>query len=143
MTMTENSQFDIPKPRPIPTPTSQPFWDALTQDRIIVQQCSACDSWIFYPRSRCTNCLSDTLEWKKVSGRGTLFTYSIANQPTAPMFADETPQVIAIIELDEGVRMTTTMITDEPATLQVGVRVEPFFDHGSDGATLLRFRVTR
>lgn len=140
--MAETSSFEIPKPRPNPTPTSQPFWDALAQNRILVQQCRGCDSWVFYPRARCTHCLSAALEWKEVSGSGTLFTYSIANQPTAPMFADETPQVIAIVELEEGVRMTTTLIVDSPLALQVGAPVEPVFDHGSDGATLLRFRIS-
>ena len=144
--MAETSPFDVPKPRPIPTPTSQPYWDGLARNQILMQQCADCASWVFYPRSRCTRCLSESLTWKEVSGRGTVFTYSIATQPTGPMFADETPQLIAIVELDNGVRLTTTLITDDIAddiaALRVGVPVEPVFDHGSDGMTLLRFRIT-
>lgn len=140
--MTDTTSVHIPKPRPIPTPTSQPYWDGLTRNQILVQRCADCESWVFYPRSRCTNCLSSSLEWKQVSGRGTIFTFTIARQPTVPMFADETPQLIAVVELDEGIRMTTTLVTDDLASLRTGAAVEPVFDHGADGATLLRFRIT-
>ena len=139
--MTNASKYDIPKPRPVPTPTSQPYWDGLTENRILVQHCEDCQSWVFYPRSRCTTCLSDALTWKEVSGSGTIFTFTITAQPTVPMFADETPQLIAIVELEEGIRMTTTLVTDDPSSLRIGARVAPVFDHGDDGATLLRFRV--
>lgn len=140
--MTDATSVDIPKPRPVPTPTSQPYWDGLAKNQILVQHCSDCEAWVFYPRSRCTNCLSSSLEWKQVSGRGTVFTFTIARQPTVPMFADETPQCIAIVELEEGLRMTTTIVVEDPSTLRTGASVSPVFDHGDDGATLLRFRVT-
>lgn len=131
---------ELGKPRPVPVPTTQPFWDALGEDRIIVQRCASCGSWIFYPRSRCTTCLSEDLVWHEISGAGHIVTWSVAAQPTVPMFADEMPQIIAVVETDEGIRMTTTLVTDDPSSLTVGGRVTPVFDHGDDGATLLRFR---
>lgn len=140
--MSEPSPTELPKPRPVPTPTSLPYWEGLARDELLVQRCADCDTWVFYPRSRCTHCLSANLEWKPVSGRGTLFTFTIARQPTVPMFADETPQLIAIVELEEGLRMTTTIVVEDPSTLRTGASVSPVFDHGEDGATLLRFRVT-
>lgn len=139
--MADSKSFDIPKPRPIPTPTSQPYWDGLADDRLLVQQCRDCMAWVFYPRSRCTSCLSDHLEWKELSGRGTIFTFTVTAQPTVRMFSDEMPQLIAIVELDEGIRMTTTIASDDPSSLRVGAPVLPFFDHGPDGKTLLRFRI--
>ena len=139
--MSERTDMQVPKPRPIPTPVSEPFWAALAEDRLVIPRCESCGHWFFYPRERCPQCLSDAISWHEVSGAGTVFTYSIATQPTAPMFADEVPQIIAIVELDEGVRMTST-ITDTPIeALHVGARVEPVFDHGDDGRTLLRHRI--
>ena len=139
--MGETTDRQIPKPRPIPTPVSEPFWAALTRDQIVIPRCDSCDHWFFYPRERCPRCLSDVISWHEVSGAGTVFTYTITNQPTASMFADEVPQIIAIVELDEGVRMTST-ITDTPIdTLRVGARVVAVFDHGDDGRTLLRHRI--
>ena len=103
----------LPKPRPVPTPITQPFWDALREERVELQRCGACDTWVYYPR---------------------------AHQPTTYQFADEMPQLIAIVELDEGPRLTTTLVGVEHTELTIGTKVVPVFDHGDDGLTLLRFR---
>jgi uncharacterized OB-fold protein len=132
---------EIPKPRPVPVPTSQPFWDALRDERVVIQRCAECSTWVHYPRVRCTACLSDRLEWHTVSGAGSIFTFTVTRQPSAVMFADEVPQIIAVIELDEGVHLTTTISDAEPAAVRCGARVSPVFDHGSDGTTLLRYRL--
>ncbi len=132
---------ELPKPRPVPTPVSQPFWDALRDDRIVLQHCAACGTWIYYPRGRCPRCLGDALPWEPVSGAGSVFVFTVAPQPTAPPFADEVPQVIAVVELDQGVHVTSTIVGD-PATVRIGAAVVPVFDHGDDGITLLRFRIT-
>lgn len=131
---------EMTKPRPLPVPATQPYWDALGEDRILVPRCSDCGTWVFYPRSRCTTCMSEALAWHEITGAGRIVTWSVTAQPTAPMFDDEVPQVIAVVETDEGIRMTTTLVTDDPSTLRVDGRVVPVFDHGEDGATLLRFR---
>lgn len=131
----------IPKPRPAPTPVSAPFWAALREERVVLQRCDDCGRWVYYPRNRCPGCLSDHLTWHEVSGRGSLFAHTVARQPTAVPFADEVPQVIAVVELDEGVRVTGTIVDADLAALRAGAPVEPVFDHGDDGVTLLRFRL--
>jgi len=127
-------------PLPRPTPTSQPFWDALREGRIDIQRCNDCSAWVFYPRIRCHHCLSDRLTWHTVSGRGTLYTFTVARVPTAPHFAAEVPQLLAVVELDEGVRVTTTMVDCRAEDLRVGMPVEPVFDTVSDEVTMLRYR---
>lgn len=133
-------ELTIPKPRPVPTPTSQPFWDALRAERVVIQRCGACGAWVHYPRSRCSHCLSADLAFHEVGGRGVVHTFTVSRQATAPPFADEVPQIIAIVELDEGVRLTTTLVEVEPEQVRVGMAVAPVFDHGDDGTTLLRYR---
>jgi uncharacterized OB-fold protein len=136
---------DLPKPRPRPTPLTQPFWDALRDERVMLQRCGACDSWVYYPRARCPRCLSGDLTWHEVSGRGFLFSFTVTHQPTTFQFADEMPQLIAIVELDEGVRLTTTLVATNGDAghrdLAIGLPVVPVFDHGDDGITLLRYRL--
>ena len=129
-----------PKPRPVATATSQPFWDALRGERVKLQRCDECATWVYYPRSRCSHCLSDRLTWTEVDGRGTVYTFSVAVQPTAPPFADEVPQLLAMVELTEGVRVSTTLVDIAPDAITIGMQVQPVFDHGDDGITLLRFR---
>jgi uncharacterized OB-fold protein len=127
-------------PRPVAISVTRPFWDGLAVDEVRLQRCRACAAWVFYPRPRCAACLSADLEWHTVSGRGTVYSYTVARQATHPAFAAEVPQLLAIVELDEGVRMTTTIVGVAPDDLRVGLSVAPVFDHGSDGMTLLRFR---
>lgn len=125
------------RPLPTPTDTSRPFWDALGQEQVRIQRCSSCGAWVFYPRSHCTECLSPDLAWIDVSGRGRLHTFTVARQPTAPPFADDVPQLLAVVELDEGPRLTTTL---EPGDYEIGMAVEPVFDHVTSDVTLLRYR---
>jgi uncharacterized OB-fold protein len=127
-------------PRPRPTPTTRPYWDALAQERVALQRCDACGAWVHHPRVRCPRCLSDALAWHDVAGTGVVHTFTVARYPTAPMFADRTPLLLAVVELDEGVRMTTTLVHVDPADVRVGMPVAPVFDHGDDGVTLLRHR---
>lgn len=128
------------KPRPVPTPTSQPFWDALREHKVRIQHCASCGRWVHYPRSHCPSCLGTELEWRDVSGEGTLYTFTIARAPTAPPFADEVPQKLAVVELDEGPRLTSTLVNVEPEQIKVGMRVRPVFDDLEDAeVTLLRY----
>ena len=130
---------DFAKPLPVPTPTSRPFWDGLNAGKILIQRCADCSTWVFYPRSRCSNCLSANLAWQEVSGAGVLYTFTLARQPTAPHFAEEVPQKLAIGELAEGVRMTSTLVNVDAADIRVGMKLKPVFDRQA-GATLLRFQ---
>ncbi|MEE9254205.1 MAG: OB-fold domain-containing protein [Pseudomonadales bacterium] len=132
--------MEFEKPVPIPTPTTKPFWDALNEQRVSIQQCSDCHAWVFYPRSNCSRCLSPNLDWKTVSGRGTLYAFTFARQPTSPHFVDDVPQKLAVVELDEGVHITTTLVNVEEEEVEVGMRVKPCFDKVSDEITLLRYQ---
>jgi uncharacterized OB-fold protein len=129
----------LEKPLPRPTPVTRPFWDGLRDREIRLQRCDDCGRWVFYPRSHCNHCLSEALSWHTVSGRGTLYTFTIARQPTSPHFADDVPQHLAVVELDEGVRVTSTLVNVAEEDIRIGMPLKPVFDRVSDEATLLRF----
>ena len=128
------------KPLPIPTPTSKPFWDGLRERKVRIQRCLDCARLIHYPRANCPSCLGDRLEWLEVPGTGILYTFTIARRPTAPQFQDEVPQRIAVVELDEGPRLTTTLVNVDDADIKIGMRLKPVFEDvaGTD-VTLLRY----
>ena len=129
----------LEKPLPLPTPVTRPFWDGLAEGRICVQRCRDCEKWVFYPRSHCSHCLSDRLEWREVSGDASLYTFTVTRQPTAPFFADEVPQRLAVVELAEGIRITSTLVGVDDAQIRIGMRLKPVFDRVSDAVTMLRF----
>lgn len=126
-------------PTPEPTPTSLPFWQGLTDNKVMLQQCGACSTWIYYPRSHCPACLSDDLKWQEVTGEGAIYSYTIARRPTAPQFAGLEPQFIAVVELREGVRVNTVIVHASEAQLKVGLAVKPYFNHGPREFALLYF----
>ena len=128
------------KPMPIQTAISAPFWDGLKAGKILLQHCSACAKWTFYPRRHCSHCLSDQVEFREVTGAGTLYTYTVARIPTLPEFAGPDPQLLAVVELDEGVRVNTTLVGLKEDDIKIGMRVKPVRARVSeDGTVLLRF----
>lgn len=128
------------KPMPVPTEISAPFWEGLKAQRLLIQQCNACDHWVFYPRRHCPSCLAHDLAWREVSGDASLYSFTIARVATLPDFADEMPQKLAVIELDEGVRINTTLVGLEEDQICIGMRLKPVFaEVDAKGTRLLRF----
>ena len=135
-----SERTDIAKPLPLATPTSRPFWEGLRRGEVRIQRCQACDAWVFYPRSNCPECLSPRLAWQTVTGAGRLHTFTIARLPTAPFFADEVPQPLAVVELDEGVRIPSTLVGVALDAIEIGMRLSPVFEPTQGGeSVLLRF----
>lgn len=132
-------EMKLAPPMPVPTPTSRPFWDGLAAGEVRLQHCTACDGWVFYPRTRCSHCLADALEWRTVTGAATLYSWTVCRRPTAPHFAGLEPWVLAVVELAEGVRMTTTLPDVDPSTLRAGLALAPLIDATGE-VPLLRYR---
>lgn len=128
-------------PMPVKTPVSAPFWDALAEHRIRIQYSPSLQKYVFYPRILAPGTLADDLEWREISGEGTLYTFTAARKPVSPHFANSVPQLLAVVQWDEGPRLSTEMVNIEPADLRVGMRVAPvFFDYPDDDVTLLRYQ---
>lgn len=127
-------------PRPLISEVSRPYWNGLRQERILIQQCKACQSFIFYPRLLCPSCGGEP-GWREVAGRASLYTFTLAEAPVSPDFRDAGPLLLAVAELAEGVRIPTTLVNADPDAVSVGIALEPVFDHATFGdITLLRFR---
>jgi uncharacterized protein len=126
------------KPLPKPSAVSRPFWDAAKRHELILQQCGGCKAFIYYPRDRCPQCLSEQLQWRPVSGRGKVYSYTVVRRASTRSFADQ-PYVLAIVELDEGVRMTTN-VEAAPESLKVGMPVAVWFDDVTPERTLVKFK---
>ena len=134
---------DYKKPLPTPSQISQPFWDAAKEHRLTYQRCTACGTRVFYPRDVCPGpeCFGvGTLEWVESSGKGWVYASSISYQPAHPAFAGDVPYVLAIIELDEGVRMHTNVIGIDPKEVEIGMRVEVAWDDVTPEFSLPKFR---
>ena len=127
------------KPLPEPTATSAPFWQAAHQGRLELQYCGKCDSFQYYPRAICANCWNEAIEWRRCSGRATVYSYSICNTPGLPSFKGDAPYVVAVVELEEGVRMTTNIVGCAAIDVSIGMQVEAVFERVTEEHTLIKF----
>jgi uncharacterized protein len=129
------------RPVPEPTPVSRPFWDGLSQRRILVQYSPSLGRHVFYPRTLAPGTLADDLEWREIDGAGTLYTFTVARRPTGPPWVDAVPQLLAVVQWDVGPRISTELIGVDPNDIRIGMRVEPIFcDLPEAGITLLKYR---
>lgn len=127
------------RPVPLPDADSRPYWQAAREGRLLIQRCQDCGKAIFYPRSICPHCMSDRIEWVRASGRGKVYSYTVVRR--APeQFAAETPYVVALVDLDEGVRMTTRVTGCPPEQVRIGMPVQVDFQTVSDEVALPVFR---
>ena len=129
------------KPMPEPIETTAEFWAGLRNHKVRLQYSPSSDAYVFYPRVLAPRTLADDLEWREIDGAGTLFTFTVAERPTGPPWADALPQLLAVVEWDVGPRVSTELVDVEPAEIRIGMRVAPVFhDVPGAGVTLLRYR---
>lgn len=129
-------------PLPQPDPVTRPFWDSLRAQEMQVQRCTACRRFVFYPRAVCPYCFGAALEWTPVSGRGTVHAVTVVHRAPSPELQPETPYVVALVDLEEGVRLMArlTGVPADPAQTPIGLSVEVVYDHVTPEVTLPRFR---
>lgn len=126
---------------PMPTPETAPFWAGTLAGELRIQQCNSCGKYYFYPRPFCRYCQSADVVWRTACGAGRLVSYVINYRPVPPAAPNE-PQVIALVELDEGPRMMTTIVgvTPEPGSLPLDGRVHVEFEpRGEQALPVFRF----
>lgn len=125
---------------PRPTPESAPFWEGCREHKLKLQYCKSCGTYQFYPRLMCAGCMSDQLEWRVASGRGTVETYTIVTRAVSEAYADDVPYVIALITLAEGPRMMSNVVGCEVERVKCGLAVEVVFDSWTAEITMPKFR---
>jgi uncharacterized protein len=108
---------------PVPDAVSLPFWEGIAEGVLRVQRCGACGRYVFYPRAVCPYCASSKLDWVDASGGGRIHSYTVVHR-APPEYRDEVPYVVALVELDEGVRMMARLVDVEPAAVRVDLPVE-------------------
>ena len=102
-------------------------------------RCSDCGRHVFYPRSLCPYCLSESLEWVEVSGRGKLYSFTVVRRAMHPAFQEDVPYVYAIVELEEGPRVTSNVINCPLEAVRVDMPLRAVYDSVTPEVTLLKF----
>jgi uncharacterized protein len=123
---------------------SGPFWEATRAGRLLLQWCSACERPIFYPRAFCPRCAApaSALEWRSASGRATVYAAGVEHRPAAAgaTFSGGEPYCVALVDLEEGVRMMTNIVGCPPDEVRSGLAVSVTWEPLDDGRQLPLFR---
>jgi uncharacterized OB-fold protein len=104
-----------------------PYWEATKERKLLIKECGACGRAFFYPRNHCPYCWSTETTWREASGRGTVYTFTVVYQNDLPPFRDRIPYVVAVVELEEGVRMTSNIEGITPEEVRCGMPVQVAF----------------
>ena len=129
--------------RPLPTlrPWTREFWRAAANGRLLIQRGKKSGKLIMYPKKYSPHDYSEELEWVEASGRGTIYSYSVVHTNCPAVFAEDLPYVMAIVELDEGVRMCTNIVQTAFDRIRIGAPVRAVFKKVNDDVGLVQFAV--
>lgn len=130
------------KPLPEITTLTRPFWSAAKNGKLMMQRCGRCATMNFFPKPWCVECGSRSLEWVEVRPQGILCSYTVsyAVMMNFPGWKDDLPVVLGIIDLDDGGRLYGQVTGCPAEKLQIGMRVEAYFEPISAEAGIPKFR---
>ncbi|WP_199837821.1 MULTISPECIES: Zn-ribbon domain-containing OB-fold protein [unclassified Streptomyces] len=145
-----------PPPEPLLRPTvdedGAPFWDYAARGELRVQACAACAAFRWPPRPCCPHCRSFDTEWRRMSGRGRIWSYVFPHPPLLPAYAAQAPYNAVVVELAEAprVRLAGNLVAAPdapldsvpPERLRIGVKVQVVFAD-VDGMAVPRWMLER
>jgi hypothetical protein len=135
------------KPLPQIDRDNEEFWTGLKNHKLLLWRCKTCGAW-YWPKAYCRNHDNEpfaaNMAWAEAKGTGKLFAFNRHHVAFHPGFKNDIPYVYALVELDEGPLISSTLVGDKMPrdVYDVGQRVEiAYEDHPREGFTLPRFRI--
>lgn len=122
---------------------TQPFWDAASQNRLVIPRCTDCGTHRMPPTPFCPACQSQSIHWVELSGRGKVYSYTVVSRAILPDMDDCLPYVPAVIELDGGggTRLISNVVDVPVDVITVGAPVRVIWDDVG-GVIVPRFTLT-
>lgn len=120
-----------------------PFWDSCNKHELRMQFCKMCTEWIWYPKAWCPSCgKRETLEWRRLSGNGTVYSFTVIRQviDNSPAFQADLPFIIGLIELEEGPRIYLNVAGAKPEEVAIGDKGSVYFEDATPEITLPKFK---
>ncbi|MGW6823462.1 Zn-ribbon domain-containing OB-fold protein [Streptomyces sp. NPDC055005] len=126
---------------------TRPYWDAAAQGRLLLRRCADCGRAHHYPREFCPYCWAgeERVTWEQAGGRAVLYTWSVIHRNDLPPFGERVPYVAAVVDLEEGPRLMTELVTSGEGSsgggLRVGMPLEVAFREAAEGVWVPVFGV--
>jgi uncharacterized protein len=137
--MTELGPSGLPLLPPTVTPETARYWSESLRGALVLPMCRSCSSVFWYPRGICPTCGSTDISWTNATGEGSVYSFTVVRRG-AYSFREQTPFILAYVELDEGPRVLTNVINVDPSAVAIGQRVIAVFERVNDESALLRFQ---
>ncbi len=117
------------KPRIIPNLANRFFWEAAGRGELMVLRCQVCGFRAHPSPDRCPRCGARALAPERMSGRGTVYSFTVVRRAFHPGFAADLPYVLALVELPEqsGLRVISRVVNMAPEAVTIGLKVEAVF----------------
>jgi uncharacterized OB-fold protein len=140
--MTTPRCFPDDMPTPAASRETLAWWQAAAAHRLVVQVCNRCGRTRHPPGPLCPSCRSFDLGWREVSGRGTVYTYTVVRRAFIPSLADRLPYVVVVVELEGGggARLLSNLVEADVAAVRVGMPVEVVWEDLGPDLAVPRFR---
>ncbi len=128
--------YDKPLPRQLPE--AVPFWDSVKDHAMALPWCRDCEKPHYYPQGTCPFCLGPNIEYRTASGNGTIYSFSEVRRAPTKDFKDDVPYTVCMVDLEEGVRIFTTLVDADGAEARIGMPVRAVYDDVTDEVSLPR-----
>ncbi|RLT27633.1 MAG: hypothetical protein DWI48_02900 [Chloroflexi bacterium] len=127
----------MPKTIPEPDAVSQPFWDSVDQQKLMLQHCASCDRLQYPPRAQCQDCGKAELTWREVEGKGHILETMVVHDTRVVRRKIDVPFNVALVSLDEApyINFLSNLPGVKAHEAPQGAPVELIFEEleGSDG----------
>ena len=120
---------------------TKPFWDAAARHQLVAAQCAGCGAFRMPPTPFCPHCQSQAIDWRTLSGRGQVYSYTVVERAIIDGMDAHLPYVPAVIELEgaPGVRLISNVVDVEVAHITVGMAVSVVWDEFPGSVCVPRF----
>ena len=131
------------RPLPVRDELNRHYWDGAQAGVLVILRCPECSTYVHPPREMCPKCQRQKLDPTTVSGRGTVYSWSVMHYGGNPGFEDKLPFVVLVVELEEQPGLITigNLIDAEPSDLAIGIPMEVCFERLNDEVTLPQWRI--
>ena len=91
MTEPQPGVYPVALTDPYADESTQPFWDAVLEGRLVVPQCVNCGTFILPPQPFCFVCEHQEFEWVELPGTGTIYSFTVVRHPLSPHLQEVVP----------------------------------------------------
>jgi uncharacterized OB-fold protein len=122
---------------------TRPYWEGAARGALMLQRCRACGRFRHPPTVVCADCGAFEVDWVPASGRGVIYSYTTVIHPVHGAVQDKVPYSVVLVDLEEGVRVVSTVVDATDDDLSIGLSVTALFEKLTPTIGLPKFQIVK